>query len=260
MNDSNELFPFPLVPESGKADNQNSETTSLPAFPGSSDSEESEAPLTSAELRGIRQLLVVSRANRADEEIPATPITPVAPVAQITVAPATVAVQAEMAVKPEKILQQQLATCWKNLRLSEPCEIEVRNQLIEIIENIADMRILSCVWGAANSLLPLKHSLRHGTPDQKIFTLIMLGERFLQSLAGISFNERKRLIKTVARYLSEVSETCSFIQMEGEPFNQQYHERAPGSMPSGKSVREMHSFLVTSRSSNQVVKTALVLT
>ncbi len=90
--------------------------------------------------------------------------------------------------------------------------------------------------------------------------LITLGERFLQQLAGVIFAERKRLLKTVARYLSEVSENCSFIQMEGETFNPQYHERAPGSMPSGKSIREMHGFLVTSRSSNQVVKPALVLT
>jgi hypothetical protein len=157
-------------------------------------------------------------------------------------------------------LQQQLIAHWESLNLTETCEIEARSHFCEILKTISDNRVLVKIWGAANSLLPVKSNLRHGTPDQKLFMLITLGERFLQQLAGVIFAERKRLLKTVARYLSEVSENCSFIQMEGETFNPQYHERAPGSMPSGKSIREMHGFLVTSRSSNQVVKPALVLT
>ena len=257
MNDNNELFPFPTVPEPEKADKPDQPAATLPAFPGASNPETPETPLTSEELREIRQLLVTSRLNKPGADVPAQPV---AAKTSTQTKPVTVAVLAETAEKPEKVLQQHLTAYWKNLPITEPCEVEARRQLIEIVESITDVRILMSVWSAANSLLPLKHNLRHGTPEQKLFTLIMLGERFLQSLAGISFSERKRLIKTAARYLSEVSETCSFIQMEGEPFNQQYHERAPGSMTSGKSVREMHGFLVTARSSNQVIKTGLVLT
>lgn len=252
MSENKDLFPFPTAPESEQTRQANRSDSTLPAFPGS---ESQEAPLSNAELHEIRQFLA-SRKTQSENpeatalELPAMPSSTTA----------AVAVQAETAIKPEKVLQQHLTESWESLNLTEPFEIEARKQLTEIIAAIGDTGTLVRVWGAANSLLPVKNSLRHGTPDQKVFTLIMLGERFLQSLAGIVFSERKRLLKTVARYLSEVSENCSFIQMEGEAFNPQYHERAPGSMPSGKTVREMHGFLVTARSSNQVVKTGLVLT
>jgi len=254
MSDNNELFPFPTVPEPEKSDKQTETAAALPTFPSSTASAAAEAPLTDEELRAIRILLANQRGVH-NEELP-----PLPSVDRSMPAPATTAVMAEMTAKPEKILQQQLVTHLESLHLNETFEVEARNQLLEIIGTLSDTRILTRIWAATSSILPIKSSLRHGTPDQKLFALIMLGERFLQSLSGMSFAERKRLLKAVARYLSEVSETCSFIQMEGEPFNPQYHERAPGSMPSGKSVREMHGFLVTSRSSNQVVKTALVLT
>lgn len=254
MSDNNELFPFPTVPEPAKADKQAQPAATLPAFPGSTVAEPAEAPLSVEELREIRILLANQRVAQNDE---------LPPLPSVTLPPTTSvpsAAETATTVTPEKILQQQFIAHLESLQLNEPFELEARRQLTEIIGTIGDARILARVWAAVSSILPIKNNIRHGTPDQKLFALIMLGERFLQSLSGISFTERKRLLKTVARYLSEVSETCSFIQMEGEPFNPQYHERAPGSMPSGKSVREMHGFLVTSRSSNQVVKTALALT
>ncbi|EKD84364.1 MAG: hypothetical protein ACD_39C00093G0002 [uncultured bacterium] len=254
MSDNNDLFPFPTVPESEKADQQAKSSVSLPVFPGSSTPATAEEPLSSEELREIRILLASRRSIPCAEPNEKTPVDPPLPVLPIT------AVNAETTVRPEKILQQQLVAHLESIHLIETFEVEIRHQLIEIIEKIVDTRVISRVWAATSSILPIRNNLRHGTPDQKLFALIMLGERFLQSLSGINFTERKRLLKAVARYLSDVSETCSFIQMEGEPFNPQYHERAPGSTPSGKSVREMHGFLVTSRSSNQVVKTALVLT
>jgi len=251
MSESNELFPFPAI--GGSETKSDSPASELPAFPGSEDQNTEEPPLSSDELRKIRRMLASSEnqpeATRKDEtELPPLPL------------PNTVAAAVQAATVSANTLQQQLVAHWESLQLTEAFEVEARNHFCDIIRTISDNRVMVKVWGAANSLLPIKSNLRHGTPDQKLFTLITLGERFLQSLTGVSFSERKRLLKTAARYLSEASENCSFIQMEGETYNPQYHERAPGSMPSGKSIREMHGFLVTSRSSNQVVKTALVLT
>ncbi len=249
MSESNELFPFPTLgePEQSKDSRSSSE---LPAFPGTEEHSTEEPPLRSDELRKIRRLLSTidnQPEPTAKDESPLPPM------------PLPGKADSQTGMMPANV-SQQLVSHWESLHLSETCEVEARNQFCDIIRTINDNRILLKVWGAANSLLPIKNNLRHGTPDQKMFTLITLGERFLQSLAGVNFGERKRLLKTAARYLSEVSENCSFIQMEGETFNPQYHERAPGSMPSGKMVREMHGFLVTSRNSSQVVKTGLVLT
>lgn len=254
MSENNELFPFPTVPESGQSSRANKPDSDLPAFPGS---ESQEAPLDNGELREIRQFLASRRVQHENPKVP-VPEHELPPMSIPTLT--SVAVQAETVAKPERILQQQLTEYWDSLNLAEPFEIEAKKQLSEIIGTISNIPTLVRVWGAISSLLPIKTSLRHGTPDQKVFTLIILGERFLQLLAGIAFSERKRLLKIIARYLSEASENWSFIQMEGETFNPQYHERAPGSMPSGKTVREMHGFLVTARSSNQVVKIGLVLT
>jgi len=252
MSESNELFPFPAMGGS-ESKGDAAASSELPAFPGSEDHNTEEPPLSSDELRKIRHLLANSdnqpeTARKSETELPPMPL------------PNTTAAAVQAETVSTNILQQQLIAHWESLNLTETCEIEARIQLCEILKTISDNRVLIKVWGAANSLLPIKANLRHGTPDQKLFALITLGERFLKLLSGVNFSERKRLLKTTARYLSEVSENCSFIQMEGETFNPQYHERAPGSMPSGKSIREMHGFLVTSRSSNQVVKTALVLT
>ena len=252
MSESNELFPFPAMGGS-ESKGESPASSELPAFPCSEDHTAEEPPLSSDELRKIRRLLAGSGnqpeiARNSETELPPMPL------------PNTTAAAVQAEAVAANTLQQQLITQWESLNLTEAFEIEARNQFCEVLKTIGDNRVLIKVWGAANSLLPVKSNLRHGTPDQKLFMLITLGERFLQQLAGVIFAERKRLLKTVARYLSEVSENSSFIQMEGETFNPQYHERAPGSMPSGKSIREMHGFLVTSRSSNQVVKTALVLT
>lgn len=250
MSESNEMFPFPAM---GEPDPKSGSPASkeLPAFPDSEDHAAEEPPLSNDELRKIRRLLADNQpeaAKKPETELPPMPL------------PNTAAAAVQAETIPANSLQQQLIAHWESLNLTETCEIEARSHFCEILKTISDNRVLVKIWGAANSLLPIKSNLRHGTPEQKLFLLITLGERFLQMLSGVSFGERKRLLKTTARYLSEVSENCSFIQMEGETFNPQYHERAPGSMPSGKSIREMHGFLVTSRSSNQVVKTALVLT
>ncbi|PKL49949.1 MAG: hypothetical protein CVV42_04630 [Candidatus Riflebacteria bacterium HGW-Riflebacteria-2] len=254
MSENNELFPFPTLGEPAQS-NDSRTGSELPAFPGSEDHKTEEPPLSSDELRKIRHLLLTgdkaaAPAVKPEPELPPMP----------RPNPAAAAAAAPTEAMPANSLQQQLIAHWESLHLTEACEVEARNQFCDIIRSVSDNRVMVKVWGAANSLLPIKSNLRHGTPEQKLFTLITLGERFLQSLTGVSFGERRRLLKTTARYLSEVSESYSFIQMEGETFNPQYHERAPGSLPSGKTVREMHGFLVTARSSNQVVKTGLVLT
>lgn len=156
-------------------------------------------------------------------------------------------------------LKQELLECWHNLPLNEPTEIEVRKQLVEVIGSIPENNIFVHLWGALTSIFHLKSSFRHGTPDQKLFALMASGERFLNSIAGITFPDRRRLLKIVARYFSGISEEHSFISMEGEIFNPQYHERASGSSSSGRHIREMRSFLVTTHD-NQVIKVALVMT
>jgi hypothetical protein len=74
------------------------------------------------------------------------------------------------------------------------------------------------------------------------------------------FPARRKLLKTAASYLSNVSERFSFIQMENENFSMQYHERAPGSSNSGRKIREMTGFLVVEKSTNRVVRIGQVLT
>lgn len=248
MSDNNDLFPFPGINSSETA--KNTKEPDLPAFPTTAE----EPPLNNEELRAIRRILADESHSANNIPAPENDL-PAMPLPDTTQEPTSTALN-----MPKESLSRQLIAFWAELTLDEASENELRNQVGTLIESLTDDQIRLKVWAAVNSLLPIKKHLRHGTPEQKLFTLTTLGERFLKMLAGVSFSNRKRLLKTVARYLSEVSETCTFLQMEGEPFNPQYHERAAGSMSSGKTVREMHGFLVTAKSSNQVVKTGLVLT
>ncbi len=149
----------------------------------------------------------------------------------------------------------ELLDCCKNYDSSES---EVLNEFKEIaakLQGSVEKALITAFLG----LFPCKRFIRHGTPEQKLFVLKTLSDRFLESIAGLKFQERKRLLKLVAKYLSEVSENYSFIPMEGEPFKPMFHERVAGSSTSGLVVKEMRSFLIIDSGSNHIIYTGLVL-
>ncbi len=113
---------------------------------------------------------------------------------------------------------------------------------------------------AVLGVFPLGQTLRHGTPEQRLFTLNALGDRFLAQLAGLTFSSRRQLLKAAAAFLSAASEYYVFLSHEGEPFDAQHHERVAEGGSGGRTVREMRSFLVVRRQGDQVVRLAQVLT
>ncbi len=240
MNENSELFPFPV--ESGAEADENagkSENSGLPAFPG-------EPPLDDEELRTLRQMLA---GYRAANGIP-DPAPSETPGAEAKVVPATESRQDDGG----------LAMLWSQLKLSDPVEIEALQTFKELFSEIVDADdLLKIIWSIAG-FFPLKKFLRNATPEQKLFVLNVLGDKFLHGLAGFVHPVRKKLLKAVCRFFSGVSESCSFLSMEGEPFNLQYHERVAGAASSGKIVREMHGFLVVTTDSRRVIRLGQVLT
>ncbi|MFZ2956954.1 MAG: hypothetical protein WA705_08705 [Candidatus Ozemobacteraceae bacterium] len=144
--------------------------------------------------------------------------------------------------------------------LSSPSDEEAKNAWKAALEDIQDLPMMLTVWGHLAGIFPVREFLRHGTPEQRLFTLMALGDRFLTGITGLAFSGRPALIQAVASYLSDVSECATFFAMEGDPFNNQHHERVPGSSPSGRMVREMRGFLVVRRGNNQIIRLGRVWT
>lgn len=255
MSETNELFPFPSVSEDEK---KTAGGVELPAFPGTG-----EPPLGDDELRDLRSMLKAFRAGRsiaAEAGPPGGALTedlPVIPDVAASSSPASVAAMPVQTAAPGGMRPDSL---WAQLRLSDPVEIEALAAFKEIYGEIAGSDDQMRVTWAMAGVFPIKKYLRIGTPEQKLFALNVLGDRFLQGLAGFSHPARKKLLKAVSRFLSGVSEVYSFLSMEGEPFNPQYHERIAGSATSGRLIREMHGFLVVLREGNRVVRLGQVLT
>ncbi|MFZ5953436.1 MAG: hypothetical protein ACOYXC_22225, partial [Candidatus Rifleibacteriota bacterium] len=128
--------------------------------------------------------------------------------------------------------------------------------LSEIDNDSSFIRIFAALAG----IFPLRKCLRHGTPEQKLFSAIALSDRFLAGISGEQFAGRKRLLKAVGTYFSALSEKYNFLAMENENFSPQYHERIPGSSATGRTIREMQGFLVVHKDTNQIVRTGMVLT
>lgn len=251
MSETNELFPFPTAAEDEK---KAAGGVELPAFPGAG-----EPPLGDDELRDLRGMLKAYRAGRnvaADagqqggalaEDLPVIPDVAVAPAAAVPTPAATAG-----GMRPDSL--------WAQFRLSESTEAEALAAFKEIYGEITGSDDQARVIWAMAGVFPIKKFLRIGTPEQKLFVLNVLGDRFLQSLAGFAHPVRKKLLKAVSRFLSGISEVYSFLSMEGEPFNPQYHERIAGSSASGRQIREMHGFIVVLREGNRVVRLGQVLT
>ncbi len=273
MSDPKELFPFPVV-DSGDsntpAGDPKTPSAALPGFPETVNvpASANADSLTPEEVKDLRRLLqeyrlgkLTSASPKSDPPIVPLPL-PVMPTIGQEMKPllsppvaGTVAVSAAAPTVAEQVLEQVRA-----LDLTIPVEIEMRNELVAALGEINEASTLLGVWSAVAGVFPLRGCLRHGTPEQRLFTLIALGDRFCESLAGMRWPGRQALIKGVARYLSDVSEVCSFLSMEQEPFQPTYHERVLGSSAGNSLIREMRGFLVIRRQNQQVIRLGRVWT
>lgn len=143
-------------------------------------------------------------------------------------------------------------------KLGDPLEAEALSKMIEFAKS-ADETSSEYIAVSILGLVPCKKFIRHGTPEQKLFVLKSLGDRFLDGIAGIKWIDRRKLIKAVANYLSSLSENYNFIPMEGEGFNPTLHERVLGAS-AGNVIKEMRGFLVVARETNRVTYAGVVLT
>lgn len=247
MSKPDDLFPFPQSDSNEKPDDQNAQDSTLPSFPGS----DFEMPLTSEELHDLRKMLAGFRS--AQTQTQQSPVQ--APEEQPA---ASVGSETIPAARVEK--EDGFASIWNLFNGSDPVESAALTSIKELMQEITNEDDLFKVLLSFAGIFPLRKFLRHGTPDQKLFAMNVLGDRFLQGLAGFNHPVRKKLLKMVGRYFSGVAENYSFIVMESEPFNVLYHERVAGASASGRVVREMHGFLVVTKDSNKVVRLGQVLT
>ncbi len=140
----------------------------------------------------------------------------------------------------------------------ETSEVNILNEFKEIFSKI-ELASKNIVLTAFLGLFPCKRFVRHGTPEQKLFVLKCLSDRFLENISGLKFSSRKRLLKLISKYLSDTSEYYNFISMEGEPFKPTFHERVSGASSSGLIIKEMRGFLVVDNRTNHIIYTGLVL-
>lgn len=241
MNDKNELFPFPVFEGEQPADKSES---SLPSFPEPKpDDQPAEAPLTQQEVAELRSMLEWFKKPQASSAQQAATI-------------------AELSSPAISDASKTLIEDWLKLvrDTEEPALAGVASEIAELAQTIDNDKVSTKILMALYGLLPIKKYLRHGTPEQKMFTLSVMGDRFLATINSVAFTERKKLLKSVARALSIACDKFTFIQTEGEVFNPQHHERAPQSPSSGRTIREMRSFLVIETISNKVIRTSQVLT
>lgn len=254
MTENDSFFPFPF----GDGDNKEPEKaadTSLPAFP-EEPAQAADSSFNDSEIRDLKKIVDLYRQGKLASNPPAETISS-AP-AQPAPEPAFIA---PLPVQPAvKEVADHIGEIISSLMTTDAVEQETKGIFKGILAEIQDQRTRMRAFAALCGIFPIKKSLRHGTPEQRLFALNALGDRYLESMAGLHFNERKKLLKAVARYLSQISDGFNFIQMEGEAFASQYHERVAGASAAGKTVREMHGFLVVGRDSNQVVRIGQVLT
>jgi hypothetical protein len=291
MMAGDELFPFPPqdVPESNPEKNaEKNAVPSLPPFPVLEAADLAPASaakkpvlgpgtreqLTAEEIEEIRTFLGLfgpAWLKRVDKEdlrsgklpgghaagqpVP-SPTPPISPVPPATIAPIIPPAGPLSAAEPEI----SPVSLWEGIHGQPGFEQEWHGECLALLRDIQDRTMGFRVFCALAGVFPWRECLRHATPDQKLFATVALGDRFLQGLSGMTFSQRKPLIKAVARYLSGLTEVFSFIQAEGEPFNNQYQERVEGSSSGGRVVREMRGFLVVRKDSSQVVRLGRVFT
>ena len=248
----------------------------LLAFPPEDSDNKSLSPLTEEELVTVRQMIAEYKKNGAlfpSEKVEVKPSPNVSSLFQNEepeIKPATNSLFSDEPVMPpnsSKILfsdvsEQQsenqgysdiLNSC-KNYDSTEADVLNEFKDIISKVETAAEKTVITAFLG----VFPCKRFIRHGTPEQKLFVLKCLSDRFLENIAGLKFTGRKKLLKVVSKYLSDVSENYNFITMEGEPFKPTFHERVAGSSSSGLTIKEMRGFLVVDSRTNRVIYTGLV--
>lgn len=263
MSDKNELFPFPPAPPGGE-DPASPSAGPLPPFPTfvtsappSPHAPEAPVPFSDDEVRDLRQVVSLLREGKLGGGTTAMGSTSPGPTAVLAPPPLA---PLPVSPAPEADLKKSILDFFAGLAGCQPQENEAKQALLQQLRGIGDPTLLLAVVTHLAGVVPLRDCLRHGTPDQKLFTAIALGDRFLQGMSGLAFPQRQSILKTVATLLADVSESTTFLAMEGEPFNPQYHERIPGASASGRVIREMRGYLVIRKASNQVMRLGRVWT
>lgn len=263
----NDLLAFP---QEIKDSENNSKDSFLPGFP----KDESGEQLNPEELIIVRRMISEYKAKNADKTADVETKKPVkinsslfteepAPVSNLfcdepqTIMPpaSTPFIPTECATDAKNNIAIQLL---EKQQLGDSLEADALKKMIEYTKS-ADDTSAEFIAVSILGLIPCKKFIRHGTPEQKLFVLKSLGDRFLDGIAGIKWNDRRKLIKVVANYLSSLSENYNFIPMEGEGFNPTLHERVLGAS-SGNIIKEMRGFLVVAKGTNRVTYAGVVLT
>ena len=248
----------------------------LLAFPPEDSENRSLSPLTEEELVTVRQMIAEYKKKGAlfpSEKVEVKPSPNVSSLFQNEepeIKPTASSLFSDEPVMPpesSKILfsddseqnseNQSFSEILASCKNYDSTEVDVLNEFKDIVSKIepaAEKIVITAFLG----VFPCKRFVRHGTPEQKLFVLKCLGDRFLENLAGLKFTGRKKLLKVISKYLSEVSENYNFISMEGEPFKPTFHERVAGSSSSGLVIKEMRGFLVVDSRTNRVIYTGLV--
>ncbi len=270
MNNINELFPFPGADENKPAASGEVAEKNLPDFPSTANNagENAAGPLTNDEISQVRNIIDLFKKGELAVETATKPahkpeiepsIFATMPEPEPAAPPAVVAAPIIQGHSVEEI-KQRATQIFERSECAEAFETEAKNELKTILQGIAELEVFLQVYAGLSCVFPLKMTLRHATPEQRLFALITFGDKFLKGIKGLVFAQRRQLLKAVGRYLSQVSDGFSFIQMEGETFSPQYHERVAEASTSGRTVREMHGYLVVGKQNNNVVRIGMVLT
>ncbi len=190
--------------------------------------------------------------------VPAAPLS-MAPSGQPGASVTSVGPPAAPVVPPETLVRNALLAWLERVPVEGP-EREAGARLREVLGSIAPGPVFLAACQAVTAAFPAAQALRFGTPDQKQFALSAATDRALAHLAGHAFPERGRLLKALAAWASTVAGSFTFLTAEGDPFNNQYWERLPAASPSGKTIREVHGFLVIRSDTRQVVRLGRALT
>jgi len=237
-----------------------------------------EKPFSGDEIKGLKELLASRQPDKnagvasgiSIEDLPAFPtaeetvqaVIPQAPEADKT-ATATAALSDSSAVSQISVLEnarKELLESWnKSITRQKPAEVEINHlAFIRKICEAIEIKMFFQVFAAVAGVFPIQNSLRNGTTNEKKFATIAAGDRFLLNISGLVFEERKNLVKSIARYLTDISAEIGFVSHEGANFDNQNYEKVDGSASTGK-IREIHGYVVINKSTNQVYRSGRAL-
>ena len=165
----------------------------------------------------------------------------------------------EISVSSKRSFRTELLSLWNKAQTRQG-EQEAFATVRKLLEEIPDETLFGKIFSALCLIFPIQNSLRNCTPDQSLSNLINATDRCLALLSGSEFEQRKKLVKSIAKFASEISPSNLFFAHEGEPFNNQQYERAEGGDSTGRTIREVQSFLVVKRENNMIYRPGKALT